>query len=182
MLRPVAVIVAAILMSRPELPREDATRWAEVLRDEARARDFDPLTVVSLVHHESGWHPTRISPSGEDFGLGQIRARYLEPCRKDEDPVRRPSEACKRLQETLLEPEANLRTIARLVLLHRGICRKKAGSAAVDRWLASYQGRNYPRKKRWCVPGERTRKILEYRAKLIREAPRAAARAAGEDR
>lgn len=174
MVRPLAVLLAAILMSRPELAREDATRWAEVLREEARDRDFDPLTIVSLVHHESGWHPERVSRSGEDFGLGQIRARYLPGCRRDSDPVRRPTEACRRVQESLLDPVENLREISRLVGLHRELCRRKAGSASVERWLASYQGRNYPKQKRWCVPGERTREILRYRAKLIREAPRAA--------
>jgi len=169
MVRPVWLVVAAILLSRPELPREEAERYARVLVEEATARDFDPFTGVAIIHHESGWYPDAISRSGEDYGLGQIRARYVGACRHDRDPVRAPSAACRAEQARLLDGEQNIRQMAELITRNRELCQEKVGSAAFPRWLASYQGRNYPRQGRWCQPGKATHEVIAYRRWLIDE-------------
>ncbi len=173
MVRPVWLVVAAILLSRPELAREEAERYARVLIEEASARDFDPFTGVAIIHHESGWHPDVISRSGEDYGLGQIRARYVGACRRDEDPLHAPSDACRAEQARLLDGEQNIRTMAALITRNREFCQKKVGSAAFPRWLASYQGRNYPRENRWCQPGKGTHQVIAYRRWLIEKLSRA---------
>ena len=49
MIRPLATIVAAILFSRPELAHDEAARYAKIVHEEAKARRFDPLTLVALV-------------------------------------------------------------------------------------------------------------------------------------
>ena len=59
--------------------------------------------------------------------------------------------------------------MADLITQNRAFCKSKVGSAQFARWLASYQGRNYPKKKRWCQPGEGTWKVIHYRKRLIRE-------------
>lgn len=167
MVRPLWMVVAAISLSRPELPADEIERYAQVLIDEARQRDFDPFTGVAIIHRESGWRPGAVSRSGEDYGLGQIRARYVGACRHDEDPLHAPSAACRAEKERLLDGEANIRAMAEQITRHRDFCRKKVGSAAFARWLASYQGRNYPKQNRWCQPGAGTTAVIEYRRHLI---------------
>jgi hypothetical protein len=168
MLRAVAVIVSAILMSRPEMPVADAERYARVLQAEAKAHDFDPLTGVAIIHFESGWQPRTVSASGEDYGLAQIRARYIGACRADSDPLREPSPECRKVKRELLEPENNIRTMAQLITNNRKLCKEKTGSPAFARWLASYQGLNFPKQNRWCVPKAKTWQVIRYREKLIR--------------
>jgi hypothetical protein len=169
-IRPLAIIASAILLSRPELAREQAERYAKVVQEEAKARGFDPLTMVAIVHTESGWHPEVVSQNGEDYGLGQIRARYVGACKSDPDPRDAPGPACRAAKESLLEAETNLRLMAQLITDHRKLCREKARSAALPRWLASYQGLNFPKQNRWCVPGAKTWSVIKYHAKLVREA------------
>ena len=172
MFRPIAAIVAAILLSRPDLPPEQAERFAVVLQAEAREHRFDPFTGVAIIHHESGWFPSLISESGEDYGLGQIRARYVGACRRDADPVGSPSHACQQVKESLLDGEHNIRTMADLITSNREHCRSKTGTAQFHQWLASYQGRNYPKRNRWCDPGEKTWQIIRYRKWLIAQVPK----------
>src|SRR5690606_21380244 len=97
MLREIAVIVAAIQFAEPTVSDENALVMARALQQQATAHDFDPLTGVSLIAHESRFNPKAISKNGEDYGLAQIRARYIGDCRKDQDPLRAPSQACKRV-------------------------------------------------------------------------------------
>ncbi len=169
MLREVAVIIAAIQMSEPSVADEDAQVMAEALQQQAVEHDFDPLTGVSIIVHESRFNPKAISHNGEDYGLAQIRARYIGDCKKDADPLRNPSRACKRVKKRLLDPRENIRVMAELITQNRKFCRKKVGNAKFARWLASYQGRNFISKKRWCVPGKGTYLVVNHRAKLLRE-------------
>ncbi len=169
MFRPLLLIVAAIRLSRPEMPEEEAIKYARVLQTEAAEREFDPFTGVAMIHFESRWQPRAVSPSGEDFGLGQIRARYVGACQKDSDPVHHPSVACKKVKQSLLDPEENIAMVAELITHHRKVCKKKTGSARFAQWLASYQGRNYPKQNRWCQPGKKTWQVIEYRKHLIRK-------------
>lgn len=182
MFRAVATIVQAILISQPDLPPDDAAGYARVLQREAQEHEFDPLTGIAIIHFESGWDPGAISKSGEDYGLAQIRARYIGPCVKDRRPLKAPSPACKTLKQKLLTPKFNIETMADLITHHRKVCKKKTGSANFARWLASYQGRNYPKKKRWCVPTKETYKVIDYRRQLIRKLKKSAAKKAAKPR
>ncbi len=170
MLRPLAIIVSAILLSRPELARDEAERFAKIVQDEAKTRGFDPLTMVAIVHSESGWHPDVIAPNREDYGLGQIRARFVGACKNDADPRDDPSPECRAVKQSLLDAETNLRTMGQLISDNRKLCLDKAKSAALPRGLASYQGLNFPKQKRWCVPGEKTWRVIKSRERLLREA------------
>jgi hypothetical protein len=165
--RAIPVIVSAILLSRPTIPRAEATRYARVLQQEAVKRDFDPLTAVAIVHFESRWNPGAISPDGEDWGLGQIRARWLSACRGDEDPVRAPSDACRAAKNALLAGEVNLRRMGVIISANRELCKEKTGTAILPQWLAGYEGLNYPSLDRWCAPNEKTWQVVEYRKLLL---------------
>jgi hypothetical protein len=170
--RSIAAIALAIRFGHPEVSEEDATRYATSLQVEAERNDFDPLTGVAIIHHESRFHPRAISPDKEDFGLAQVRARHIGACKKDKDPKRRPSAECRAVKERLLEPDENIRVMAELITKHRSLCRQKAGSSAIKSWLASYQGRNSIKEDRWCTPGDGTWSVILYRDKLVREVGR----------
>ena len=167
--RSVLTIVAAIQLSQPNIDDEQATVIARALQSEAQAHDFDPLTGVAIIKHESGFDPRAVSHSKEDYGLAQIRARYIGACKGNKDPVEHPTRACRLEQQRLLEPRYNIQVMAELITRNRAFCKKKVGSAQFHRWLASYQGRNYPRQKRWCAPGDATWQVIEYRKQLIRQ-------------
>jgi hypothetical protein len=171
--RPLAVIVWAILASRPSVSELDATRYAKALQSVAKLHHFDPFTGVAIIQQESGFNPSSISRDGEDYGLGQIRARYIGPCQADEDPILNPSAECQAVKESLLDPEVNIRTMAELIVTNRKFCRKKTGSALFHQWLASYQGRNYPAQRRWCKAGDKTWTVIRHRERLLKELPRA---------
>lgn len=169
MVRSIALIIAAIRLSRPDIPDEEAERYAKTLLEEAKEHRFDPFTGVAIIHYETAWLPKLVSKSGEDIGLSQIRARYVGGCKGDPDPVRNPSPACKREKERLLDGQENIREMARIITENRKFCKKKVGSARFERWLASFQGRNYPKKKKWCAPGDHTWRVIDYRKHLIRK-------------
>ena len=67
-----------------------------------------------------------------------------------------------RVRERLLEA-------AELITANRKFCKKKVGSARFERWLASYQGRNDVRKKRYCIPGKGTWRVIDYRRTLMKK-------------
>jgi hypothetical protein len=167
LIRPIAVIVSAILMSRPTMPRAEAERYARVLQQEAVARAFDPLTGVAIVHFESRWHSGVVSADGEDYGLGQIRARFVGACRGDADPVRDPSPACRAAKAGLLSGENNIRRMAAIITANRELCKEKTGTAWFPQWLAGYEGLNSPSRDTWCAPNGRTWQVVEYQKKLV---------------
>lgn len=169
MLRSLHVIVAAIQLSQPRVSSDDAERFATALREQAKRHDFDPFTGVAVIFHESSFNPKAVSKNGEDYGLAQIRARYIGGCKDSPNPVESPSAACVAQKQRLLQPEENIRIMAELITRHRDLCQRKVGSTKLPHWLASYQGRNDPRSKRWCKPGKGTWKIVEYRRYLIQE-------------
>jgi hypothetical protein len=170
MVRSLELVVTAILLCRPDLPQDTAEQYATWINEQAVVHDFDPLTAVTLIQHESGFDPKAVSPSGEDLGLGQIRARYIGACRKDRNPVKAPSPECRQERQRLLDPHQNIAEMARLIRQNRAICQAKTGSASLPRWLASYQGRNFPKSGRWCQPGPATWKIVEFGRSLERRA------------
>jgi hypothetical protein len=165
--RTLPVIVSAILLSRPTMPLAEARRYARVLQEEAIKRSFDPFTAVAIIHHESRWRPGVVSSDGEDYGLGQIRARWVSACRGDEDPVRHPSDACRAAKVGLLVGENNIRRMGVIITANRELCQEKTGAADLPRWLAGYEGLNSPSRDRWCAPNSLTWRVVEYRKKLL---------------
>ena len=167
MIRSIAVLVSAILLSSPRMPTTQAARYARALNAAAKEHDFDPLTAVAIIHFESRWRPNAISPDGEDYGLGQVRGRFLAACRDDADPVGAPSDACRAAKGALLHGETNIKRMASIITANRELCREKTGSAKVQQWLAGYAGLNFPSRGRWCQPGEKQWRVVAYRRELI---------------
>lgn len=167
--RSIPLIVAAIRLSRPDIPEDEAVRYAKVLRTEAREHDFDPFTGVAIIHFESYWHPGVVSKDREDYGLAQIRARYVPGCRQDDDPRDDPSPRCAAAKQQLLDGAANIRMMAALITANRKLCKEKIGRAWFHEWLASYQGRNHPDDDVWCKAAPGTWRVVNYRRELIRK-------------
>jgi hypothetical protein len=172
----------AIRFANPAVSEGDATRYATALQAEAQNHDFDPLTGVAIIHHESRFHPRAVSPDKEDYGLAQVRARHFGACKKDKSPRRNPSAACREVKENLLDPAENIRVMAELITSHRKICQQKAGNSNFASWLASYQGRNSIKEDRWCKPGDGTHSVIAYRERLVREVAKRSKEIEADDR
>lgn len=166
-IRPVAILLAAMQLSRPEIPKAEALRYAGALNQMAQEAHIDPLLAVAIVHFESHWRPDRISQDNEDFGLGQVRARYWGACRDDLDPLLDPSEACLATKASLLDGVTNIRKMGSIIVANKTLCKDKVGSDKDPRWLAGYQGYNAPERHEWCKPGEKTQQVLGYHAELV---------------
>lgn len=169
MFRTIAVIAAAIEISQPRLAEEQRLLYAQALQEEAIEHDFDPLSGISIIHFESNFDEDVVSANGEDYGLAQIRARYIGACKKDPNPKDAPGSACREVKAKLLDGVENIRVMADLITQNRAFCKKKVGSNHFARWLASYQGRNNARKKQWCKPGDGTYRVIHYRKTLLTE-------------
>ena len=182
MLRSVAVIAWAIGISNPSLSSKTRTAYAKIIQTEAKDRRIDPFTIVAIVHNESRWRAGAISRDGEDYGLGQIRARFVGACRKDADPVNKPSPACKAAKASLLNGAFNLRAVARHITEWRRTCRRITKRPALfARWLHGYGGMG--NLKRGIICGQKKtrkgwrdlpirralRRIMDYRKRLIRD-------------
>lgn len=167
MVRAIAILVSAISMSRPGIMKEEATRYAKVLNEIGSKNSFDPLLAVAMIHYESHWIPSVASEDGEDFGLGQVRARFVGACKGDEDPVNAPSEACKAVKAQLLGGEANLRAMGSIIAANQKMCADKRGKSKPEYWIAGYQGLSQPERNKYCVPGPTTTRVMDYHKELM---------------
>jgi len=141
MWRTIAAIVWAIQNVSPTVSTPRATSYAKAIQTQAHKRHIDPFTIVSIIHHESRFRASAISPDGEDYGLGQVRARYLRQCRKDKDPLRKPSPACNAAKNRLLIGAINIRYVAQAIGSWRATCRRLTNRPALfHRWLHGYGG------------------------------------------
>jgi hypothetical protein len=170
MIRPIVLIAAAIQLSQPNMSDKTAKTYAKVIQEEAKKRHFDPFSIVAIIHKESWWVPSAISPSGRDFGLAQIRVEHLGACRKDADPVNDPSPACRALKASFLNPIFNIRYASAHITRSREFCRKKVGKVTYHGWLSAWQGTH--KKGKWCRKNKYTTSRIKYRRKLVNLANR----------
>lgn len=167
MVRAIALLVSAISISRPGIPKDEATRYAKVLNEISSKNDIDPLIAVAMIHYESHWIPSVASEDGEDYGLGQVRARFIGACKGDEDPVNSPSDACKAVKVQLLTGENNLRVMGGIIAANKKMCAEKRGKNKAEYWIAGYQGLSNPERNKYCVPGPTTTRVLDYHKDLL---------------
>ena len=167
MIRPIAVLVAAMALSRPGIPTAEAKRYATALNEIAAQNKFDPLLAVAMIHYETHWLPQLVSDDGEDHGLGQVRARFIGACRQDEDPLNAPSPACLQVKLSLLDGVENIRRMGSIIRANMEFCGEKLGKTKTEHWLAGYQGYVDPIKHTYCVPGPRTTRVIEYYDELL---------------
>jgi len=175
MIRSLKVIAFAINIASPSTPKASVDSYAKVIKEEAKKRHFDPLTLVAMVYNESKWNP-RVINSINCVGLGQVCLSNYPYCRKDISSAR-----CQAKKAQLQDGVYNLRVISRSITLNRKFCRKRTGKPALWRyWLASHGGYNVPSRGVWCgqrkvlgkwqdEPIPKTlKRIMRYRKKLIK--------------
>jgi len=172
----------AILLCNPALGHGTADSYGRLLDAESVRHGFDALTAVSLICHESGWRAGAVSPDGEDYGLGQIRARYIAFCRNDSDPVRDPSPGCRATKAMLLDGATNIRLMADHIMRWKRLCRTEVGSESERHWVAGYGGLSNPARGEWCgrrrsqgrwveVVHRKVSEVLELKRRLSRGLP-----------
>lgn len=166
MVREAWLIAAAIQLSQPNMPAEQAMRYATVVQEEAKKRDFDPFSLVAIIHFESWWTANAVGRGGHDLGLAQIRYQYLGACRNDADPVTNPSPKCKALKVALLDPIFNIRYASAHITRSRAFCREKVGKVTYHGWLAAWQGSH--KRGKWCRKNKHTTLRVNYRNKLVK--------------
>jgi hypothetical protein len=177
-----AALSIAILLCNPMLNHGTASSYGRMLDSESISHGFDGMTAASLICHESGWRAGAVSPDGEDYGLGQLRARYIGKCAGDFDPVRAPSPGCVATKAMLLDGATNIRLVADHIMRWKRLCRTRSGSGAAKHWLTGYGGLSRPSLGEWCgrrrsqgrwveVVHHKVKEILSIRRRLARGLP-----------
>jgi hypothetical protein len=137
-------IAAAIELAAPSLPKAPRLEYAEIIARDATKAGLDPMDIVAIVGHESQFKKGALSKNHEDYGLGQLRARFLPACRFDKHPVKHPSRACRALQKKLLRDGSfNLHLTVRIAATWSEKCRTtsvKTETEAAAIWMAGYAG------------------------------------------
>jgi len=146
MIRPLGIIVWALLISHPAMPKATAQRYAVVLQEEASEHGWDPFTYISLITFESRWNAGAEGDCHggkcEAIGLGQIWARFIGACRNEPS-----SQACRNVRSSLKDGEHNIRVLAGQLARWRSWCKERTGRALLRDSLAGYGGLSHPRVK-----------------------------------
>ena len=147
MFREIAQIVLGIHLSAPHLPMVKAEQFAPVIQQQAQAIDVDPLTIVSIIEHESLFRERVISADGQDYGLMQVRAKF---------------HLHNRSGDWLLNGTSNIRAGVRLLKYSRDLCASVLGrEPKVSEFVACYAGSCYNH-ERMCKPINLSRQIEKY--------------------
>lgn len=170
MIRPVAVILAALNAAAPSFPhKESAAPYVQQLADDG---GFDPFTLIEYVDSESGWDPEAIGAGGAYIGLGQIRLANYEACHIAQGFAF----DCPETVRALLDWRFNLAETARIFVWARERCRDVVGSGAFVGWMQTVKGYDKTRGTtcgrrrvggRWVkapVPG----KVAELQRRIIK--------------
>lgn len=140
--RPLSQVVRAVREANPSLHPTTARGWAKVIRDEARKHQFDPYTLIAIVHGETNFNPSAINnnpPREYSVGLSQINVLSFRACRPSDTMLQSPG--CQAIISRLLVGDHNLRTAAGIITSARDYCRRRTGQPALfARWLSVFQG------------------------------------------
>lgn len=142
-----AAVALALAHLAPRMPPAQRAELAHTFHIVAEKRGLDPLDLVAIAWHESDLRAGAISPDGEDFGLMQVRGRFLAACLDD-----RNSKMCKIAKVALLDPHRNIEVAgAAIAAIRSTLCRRTGHKATFPRWLQAYGGLNHPRAPGvWC--------------------------------
>ncbi len=118
------IIFTAIMLIKPEMSHELALNYAAMIDSQAIVSGVDPLLIVAIAMHESGWNERAISKDGEDYGLLQVRARYYGG-----------------RKEWLLNPATNIKAGGYVIAKSIEFCRRwLKREPTTQEWLSVYQG------------------------------------------
>lgn len=181
LVRPKPTVARAIQLAAPRLSKPLRLAYAKTIAAEAARRHFDPLTLVAIVHFESGFNAQAMNvnpPREVSVGLAQINVLgFSRSCQAQID-----SPACQSKIAALTDGTHNLKTAAAMIEAMRGHCRRRTGRPALfARWLSAIQGydsrpgvicnQRRDRRGRWrdLATPSKTRLVMRYRRMLIRQ-------------
>lgn len=178
--RSVTQVMWAISQDRPSMPKAQKRAWAKAIIEEATLHNFDPFTMIAIMHNESRLVATAVDKAGKCIGLGQYCLTNIRACR-----VSLQAEVCQQKKAWLLVWRNAMSQIGSDITTWRKYCRKKTGrSALFARWLAGYQGAYAGRKDvvcgmrkvrgKWIDLPRRavTSRVMGYRRTLIKKMTR----------
>lgn len=139
-MKPSAAVELAIRLLHPELSSD---LYSRAILEASRLADVDPIVLVAYVEHESRFTAGAVSGDGEDYGLGQVRARFQRPCRRSRASVKCRAEKAR----LLADPAYNMRVVAwKIRAAKKGKSWRKSRTPGT--WLAALAGTPNPRHKR----------------------------------
>jgi hypothetical protein len=146
MMKPLVAVFTAILFCRPTMPHATATAYARIVLDGSLRIGRDPLLIVAIVKHESGWQEWAINPKSGARGLGQVLPEYRPQCAGAAGK----SAACAEEKKKLLDGAYNLGVVVDALGDWATFCKKKTGLYGEENVLQAYQGLNVPKAGVWC--------------------------------
>lgn len=158
------VIALAIAHCRPSLPKTEVDAYAAIVEKRSVAIG-DPLLIVALGKHESGWIQTAVNKKSGALGIGQILPQFRPACAKD--PT---SAVCSTEKKKLLDGVYNLSAVFDGIEAWQRECLKKTGSSSEVAWLSSYAGLNNMKTGKWCGRQQKDGKWVQLpQHRLVKE-------------
>ncbi len=138
MIRALVVILHALTIAAPGFaPKREAALHVQRL---AERLEFDPLTLVALVEHESRWNPRAFNPDTWAVGLGQVLLEHFPECVPAEPFSPMDLEPCSRIRARLEDWRYNLTWTAVAFRGWRAYCLYHVGTGEARYYLQGYQG------------------------------------------
>lgn len=145
-MKPLVVVLTAILFCRPAIPQTVAAAYAKIVVERSTKLGIDPLLVVAVVDRESRWQEGAINPKSGARGLGQVLPGYRPSCIGSASK----STACAEEKKKLLDGAYNLGVVVDALGDWSTFCKKKTGYWSEESILQAYQGLNAPKVNVWC--------------------------------
>jgi hypothetical protein len=137
----IATIVLALQLSAPNLNAKVNHHYAKTIYHQQIKYGIDPLDIIAIAAHESHWNQSLISPDNEDWGLMQIRARY----------VKMPA-------HYLLDGNTNIKVGSAFMASAKNFCQKwLKREPRKTEWISTYQG-----SRRFCKETNLAYKVESY--------------------
>lgn len=141
----ITAIILALQLSAPGLNVKTNYYYAKTIYRQQVKLGVDPLDTIAIAAHESHWNQTLVSPDYEDWGLMQVRSRF----------VGMPA-------AYLLDGATNIRVGTSFIVSAQNFCEKELKREPTKQeWLSTYQG-----SKRRCKSTNLAFKVESY-AKCI---------------
>lgn len=138
-------IALAIKLSAPHVNDRISQQYAKVIYQQAIKKNISPLLVVAIARHESHWNSTLVSNDLEDYGLMQVRAKFISM------PSAR-----------LLDGSTNIMVGVSLIDSSREFCRNHLDrEPEIAEFVSCYQG-SCGSKKKYCKPTNLSIKVVSY--------------------
>ena len=132
-----AQVVAAIRDVVP-VRKAVARGYARTIIRLAKARHFDPFTLVSMVRYESHWNPRVVNASDPRYSVGLAQVGAVQgPKSKCPSKAFIDSPGCQARIALLMDGNYNLGRAAMGITIRRAWCRKYHGRAPFVGWLSS---------------------------------------------